>query len=493
MLRAWIVLWLFAASVLIVSAAQSTPPIPVSKISLPDPAYVGMPIWMQVESPTHNTIHYPSSTTPNDFNCNEVDVKQNERLLSPLKGFPPGGRGGPACGWLGVADIAQSKLPIHLQYPLTQPGTYLVRFTRREHRGAGKLEIAEQSDWVALHLRTAPPGMIESWLKHQLSTLPVAAGPLLGDALPSLLASRDNRVLRLMIDTTYQNCPAHVWGCPESALAGYAAESLKLFESAQVRTQLLLAISQRGPSNALAYIFNPRDHAAIASQILAATLPRLHSSDPAQVEAAVHTLYLLRDPSYGLPSDTVAQIEHALETEVDFVIGQKNENAAQWLAQFLPGVGPVAGRPLLWKLVEAHLATEQSLICLTWLRDPSDLPRLAAIVEQKDASDPSGYDSHASVVGDMQTNYGGLARPYLRDILASSKQPFVRATAAKGLVEMNDRAGWEFFLDVIRQRPFYRDEMARWLGQKFLEIRSADDAALIAFLQSKMATATTQE
>lgn len=493
MLRAWTLPWLFAVSVLIVCVAQSAPTIPVTKISLPDPAYVGMPIWMQVESPTNRTIHYPSSTTPNDFYCNEVEVKQNGRLLSPLKGLPPGGRGGAACGWLGVADISQSKLPIHLQYPLTQPGTYLVRFTRREYRGAGKLEIAEQSDWVVLHLRTAPPGMIESWLSHQLSTLPVAAGPLLGEALPSLLASRDDRVLRLMIDTTYQSCPAHVWGCPESMLAGYAAESLKLFESAQVRTQLLLAIRQRGPSNALAYTFNPRDHAAMASQIVAATLPRLRSSAPAEVEAAVHTLYLLRDPSYGLASDTVAQIEHGLETEVDFVIGQRNENAAQWLAQFLASIGSVAGRPLLWKLVEAHLATEQSMLCLMWLHDSSDLPRLTAIVKQKDHSDPPGYDSHAGVVGDMLTSYGTLARPYLRDILASSNQPFVRTAAAQGLAEMNDRAGWEFFLDVIRQRPFYRDEMVRWLGDRFPTIRSADDAGLIAFLQSKMATATTQE
>jgi hypothetical protein len=493
MLRALICLWLFAASVLVVSGAQDAPPIPVAKISLPDPAYVGMPIWMQVDSPTKYTIHYPSSTTPNDFYCNEVEVKQDGRLLPPVKGVPPGGRGGPACGFLGVADIAQSKLPIHLQYPLTQPGTYMVRFTRREYRGAGNLEVTEQSDWTALHLRAAPPGMIESWLSHQLSTLPVAAGPLLGEAFPSLLASRDNRVLRLMIETTYQGCPARVWGCPESVLAGYAAESLKLFEPAQVRTQLLVAISQRGPSDALAWTFNPRDYATSAPQIVAATLPRLHSAAPAQVEAAVHTLYLLRDSHYGLPSDTLARIEHALQAEVDFVIGQKNENAAHWMAQFLATVGPVAGRPLLWKLAEARLATEQSLICLTWLHDPSDLPRLTAIVKQKDAADPPGYDSHAGVVGDMQTNYGALARPYLRDILASSKEPFVRTTAAQGLAEMNDRAGWEFFLDVIRQRPFYRDEMVRWLGDRFPTIRSADDAALIAFLQSKMATATTQE
>jgi len=263
--------------------------------------------------------------------------------------------------------------------------------------------------------------------------------------------------------------------------------------SCRSRTQLLMAISQRGPSDALAWTLNSHDHAPIAPQIVAATLPRLHSSVPSQVEAAVHTLYLLRDSHYGLPSDTVARIEHALQADVDFVIGQKNENAAQWMAQFLASVGTLAGRPLLWKLVEARLAAEQSMICLTWLHDSSDLPRLTAIVKQKDASDPPGYDSHAAVVGNMLTNYRTLARPCLRDILASSKQPFVRATAAQGLAEMNDRAGWEFFLDVVRQRPFYRDEMVRWLGDRFPTIRSADDAALIAFLQSKIATATSQE
>jgi len=494
MLRTLICLWLFATSVPVLARVQDAPRIPLSKISLPDPAYAGMPIWMQVDSPTQYPIHYPSSTTPNDFSCNEVEVKQDGRLLPPLQSVPSGGRAaGPACGWLGVVDIAQSKLPIHLQYPLTHPGTYLVRFTRREYRGALRLEAAEQSDWTALHLRTAPPGMIESWLSHQLSTLPVAAGPLLGETLPSLLASRDNRVLRLMIETTYRGCPARVWECPESVLAGYAAESLKLFEPAQVRTQLLLAISQRGPSDALAWTFNPRDYAPIARQIVDVTLPQLSSSAPAQVEAAVHTLYLLHDSSYGLSTNTLARMEHALQAEADFVIGQKNEKAAGWMAQFLASVGPVAGRPLLWKLAEAHLATEQSLICLTWLHDPSDLPRLTATVKEKDVSDPPGYDSHASVVGAMQTNYGTLARPYLRDILASSKQPFVRAAAAQGLAEMNDRAGWEWFLDVIRQRPFYRDEMVQWLGDRFPTIRGADDTALVTFLQSKMVAATTQK
>jgi hypothetical protein len=55
-----------------------------------------------------------------------------------------------------------------------------------------------------------------------------------------------------------------------------------------------------------------------------------------------------------------------------------------------------------------------------------------------------------------------------------------------------DRTGWEFFVDVFRQRPFYRDEMVRWLGDAFPVIRDADDAAITTFLESKLATALAQ-
>jgi hypothetical protein len=93
----------------------------------------------------------------------------------------------------------------------------------------------------------------------------------------------------------------------------------------------------------------------------------------------------------------------------------------------------------------------------------------------------------------MQTQYGTVARPYLRDILAFSKQTWVRTAAAQGLVQLNDRAGWEFFIGVVRQRPFYRDEMVRWLGDVFSVVRDADDAAITTFLESRLATAPTQE
>jgi hypothetical protein len=386
--------------------------------------------------------------------------------------------GGPACGALAIAGIAESRLPIHLQYSFTEPGTYNVRFVRNQYRH-GKLEIAEQSDWTPLHLQLAPPGTIEHWLDEALANLPHSAGPLLGDVLPSLLASRDERVLNLMLDTTYH---------PDSAVAGYAANSLVYFDKEQVRTHVLSALKERGPNEALGFLFTTSDIAKpIAAQIITACLPYLRSSGPEKVVGALHVLSMLRDPAFHLPPEMVEQISSSLEADIDVVIAQKNQQAAWWLANFLGTAGRLADRPLLWKLVDAGLSAEQSLICITWFRNPADLPRIAEIVKQatyNSPTDPHGY-SYAGVVSDLQTEYGSAAQPYLRDVLAASKQTWVLTAAAQGLVKMNDRAGWQFFINVVNERPFYKDEMEFWIKNEFPEIRNADDAEIIKFLNSR--------
>jgi len=481
----WVLIWI----VCLISSfptvlGQETPRIPVSKISLPDPAYIGMPIWIQVVSPTSYKIHYPSSTVPNDFGCNEVEIMWDGRVLRPLIGLPAGPSSGAACGWLGIADTAESKLPIHLQYSLTEPGTYTVRFTRYSPFRKPALEVAEQSEWVPLHLHVTPPDMVEHWLSSELSALPGTSGRLLGEALPSLLASRDPRVLQLMIETTYHRDPA---------VADYAANSLELFDPAEVRSQLLLVLREHGPNDALGYLFGSRGNivAPIASQIVASSLPYLRSSQTEKVAAAIHVLSIMHDPYFHQSPETATQIVSALQSEVDFIVAEKNEKAAWWIANFLGQTRPAVGRALLWKLINAGLATEQSLSCVTWFHDSSDLPQITAVVKQYSPSDPHGYQ-HSGVVSQMQTQYGRVAQPFLRDILASSRQTWVQTAAAQALVQLNDRIGWEFFIDVVRHRPFYRDEMVRWLGEVFPAVSNANDAAIITFLASRRAKATAQ-
>jgi hypothetical protein len=66
----------------------------------------------------------------------------------------------------------------------------------------------------------------------------------------------------------------------------------------------------------------------------------------------------------------------------------------------------------------------------------------------------------------------------------------VRTAAAKGLVQLNDRAGWEFFVGVLNDRPFYRGEMVQWLGDVFPALRGANDSTILAYLDSRLATST---
>jgi hypothetical protein len=456
MTRLFVSVCLLLACNLVALGQQDSPPVIVPIVSLPDLTYIGMPIWMDVQSPTGHAIHYPSSTTPNDFDCYEVEITQNGHLLQPRIGYPPSGRNGPPCGWLGIEGITTSRLPIHLQYPLTSAGTYMVRFTRREYRREPPLKIVEQSDWVPLHLRSAPARMVNVWLTRELAMLNSPPGQLLGDVLPSLLASHDPRVIKAMIDMSYDG--------KQNLVAEYAANGLALFDPAEVRARLLPTLRKRGPNNALAWLFSSAGDLAlpIALEIVTASFQRLHSPDPVEVEAAVHVLSTFRDPHFRLPNETVARIDLALQEEVDFLISQQNEKAAGWISNFLGSTRPANGQELLWRLIGAGLAREQSLICITWFQEPSELARLTEILKQYDPADPHGA-TQASVVMDMQTQYGVSARPYLRDILASSKQTWVRVAAAKGLVQMDDRAGWEFFLETVKERPFYKAEMVRWL------------------------------
>jgi len=456
-------------------------PAAAAHITFRTSGYAGMPIWMRVESDSGYKIHYPSSANPRDFYCNQVEVKKDDRPLAPSLMLPSGPRNGPACGWLGIADIAESELPIHLQYDFTQPGTYMVRFSRRTYQ-QGKLGVVEQSEWTALQLRPAPPAEIENWLTARLASLPNSAGRLLGDALPSLLASRDSRVLELMVQMSYHQDPA---------VALYAANSLGMFDPVKVRAQVLEALRQKGSNDALTYLLNSggRLLEPLIPDILEAALEHMKSTDPVHLARSLHTLTTLRNPYFKLPDATLAKMDTAVRESLDVVIAQRNNEAAWSIANYLGQTRFSGSRDMLWRLIDAQLASEQSLICVTWFRDSSDLPRLSAIAKTYDAGDPHGYQ-HSSVVMHMQTQYGSAARPYLREILNSSKQTWVRTAAAQGLVQLNDRAGWGFFADMIREKPFYRDEMMRWLGNLYPDLRDADDATAADRIHARIAAAS---
>ena len=120
-----------------------------------------------------------------------------------------------------------------------------------------------------------------------------------------------------MIDTSYN---------PDPLVAAYAANSLELFDPMEVRPMLLSVLHGRGPNDALGYLFGSRGNiiVPIAAHIVAVSLPYLHSSNPTEVEGAVHVLSILRDPYYRLPPETLAQIASALQADIDLIVSQSN-------------------------------------------------------------------------------------------------------------------------------------------------------------------------
>lgn len=80
------------------------------------------------------------------------------------------------------------------------------------------------------------------------------------------------------------------------------------------------------------------------------------------------------------------------------LVRRRSADVLQALAGYLGLVKTDASRILLWRVVDDGVVREQALICLTWIADKRDLPRLARY---------RGLDYH------LRQAYGDAAAPYL--------------------------------------------------------------------------------
>lgn len=449
------------------------------RISFSSPSYVGMPIWLMVESDKSNKIHYPASTIPTDFGCNQVEVQHNGTKLIRVQ-LPPsgGGHSGLACGWVSPPGSPESRLPLHLQYPITEPGIYLVRYTRFEYLH-GQNEVTEQSEWTPLKVGRPASGDVDRWLASELSSSPTSPGLIVGDFLPSLLASRTRAALHVALEETYSS---------DEIVGMYAGNSLPLFDPQLVRQEMISVLTSEGPNDYLAYAFSSSKDIVkpIGEQIAALALANLDSNSPQRVLGAIHTLVLLSDPAFGLGAETMHNVSRSLDSSVDHVVSQTNEKGAWWLANYFGQKRTAETHQLLWKIADANLAVEQSLICITWFKDASDLPKLTTVTEAYDSGDPHGY-RHASVAEGIGS-YGGVAIPYLHRLLQNSRQTWVLTSTAKELVSMDDPDGFQFFIAMLKDKPFYTKELSGWLKEMFPVLNTADDSRMIAFLEEKISS-----
>lgn len=97
-------------------------------------------------------------------------------------------------------------------------------------------------------------------------------------------------------------------------------------------------------------------------------------------------------------------------------------------ASVLGGVHDLRARDLFWDFVNRDVLTEQSLIAITWSKDPAELPRLAALLEAPTKGDAMKRP-YASLPYAIYRAYGDAAIPVLESAFEKPATSGCRPTA----------------------------------------------------------------
>jgi hypothetical protein len=145
---------------------------------------------------------------------------------------------------------------------------------------------------------------------------------------------------------------------------------------------------------------------------------------------------LFADPPLLSP-EARARAEDVLISAAENVLRGGDSQTGNNYARALGGVHDPRARDLLWDFVKHNVLTEQSLIAITWLKNPADLPRLAALLEAPAKDDPM-QGTYSSLPYAIHRAYGDAALAVLESAIQRSGYVWVQPNCARELVQ----AGW---------------------------------------------------
>ncbi|MDQ6760651.1 MAG: hypothetical protein M3Z32_12430 [Acidobacteriota bacterium] len=355
-----------------------------AEIGLTGPAYVHMPIWIDVRlpDPLWHSLRYPITIRPADFDGHEFEVRRNGAVIPPSAmppGFPIFDEGPAALGTIGAGSVLglphesryPHRLPLHLQYRINTPGLYEVRYVGYGSRYQTRTGVLARSAWLKIRVQPLSAAKRLAWLASMRAGPPSDPTDLLTDFIPSLLAMPDSGVLATLEDALYN---------PSEVVRQYAFYSTFLFDDELIARWLPDVIQRRGPTNEIALQLSWRRNLLQpgASDLVHSVLPYLKSQSPLLVGGALRALGFLRDQyDWKSQPNLLALINTAVSNDGERLIRIHAPEILQPLATFLGGWKADRSRALLWRLVDGGTVLEQAWICLTWIGDPRDLPRLA--------------------------------------------------------------------------------------------------------------------
>ncbi len=428
------------------------------RLFLEQPAFVGTPVWLQVEFPLMQTgsIQYPYILGPAGFGCNKVEVRRNGIAIKqiPEADWFRGGIAfsGNPCGSYGL-DAPPGKLdrlPLHLLYRFEVPGTYEVRLN--------------QSEWSKIEIQPARPNQRKALLAEARDHPPPTSGAILGDFLPSILGFPDDESFDILAGYLYH---------PFQAVRRYAQHGLSYWPDELVRTRLLRLLTTKGPSDeVIARLSWPQEFFKVhAAEIVRASLPYVESDSPVLRQGGIR----------GITGLFLFQTDPAT---VQLVIDAAEKADAVHAPSYIDALGTTQdprAHELLWKWQGQGIGADRPIFSLAHFKDPADLPKLgAALLATKDNSVP--YYIH--------TNFGDSAVPYLEAALTNSADTLVRIHCAEELITARRPSGFAFFAEALGQNRTYNQQLVQFLKDRFPELKNADYARLQAFVIEKSASGT---
>ena len=164
-------------------------------LSVKDPAFIRMPVWIRVDPPPPHVVAYPCFVHPFETPGYRFEVRKHGKLIEPVP-LPPFLRSSAVRSSNDCLVSGLNLLPLHLTYRFTEPGKYEVRLIATKNN-----EVLYESNWTDLTIEPIAEDKRDTWLRRQ-ETERVANGDAAGHLFIELLAWPDEKSLKIIVRLT---------------------------------------------------------------------------------------------------------------------------------------------------------------------------------------------------------------------------------------------------------------------------------------------------
>ena len=91
----------------------------------------------------------------------------------------------------------------------------------------------------------------------------------------------------------------------------------------------------------------------------------------------------------------------------------------------------------------------------------------------------------ASIPYAIRNSYGDAALPFLEAGVKDSGYVWVRTNCARELIIAGRPSGFAFIVDAIQGNRPYKREMIQFVQDRFPQLKSADETAVLAFVKER--------